>query len=86
MAGLPNAPLTPAGRRRLCERVDTGRPIAHVAAEACISRRCQLKWYARWIQSGPDGLRDQSSAPLNRPARTHTQIEQLVEQIRRATK
>ncbi|WP_333894462.1 IS481 family transposase [Mycolicibacterium gadium] len=86
MAGHPNAPLTPAGRRRLCERVDTGRPIAHVAAEAGISRRCLAKWYARWTQSGPDGLRDQSSAPGNRPGRTDTQIEQLVEQIRRATK
>jgi len=29
-----NAPLTPEGRRRLCARIDAGRPIAHVAAEA----------------------------------------------------
>ena len=29
-----NAPLTPEGRRRLCERVDSGRPVSHVAAEA----------------------------------------------------
>ena len=28
-----NAPLTPEGRRRLCQRVDAGRPICHVAAE-----------------------------------------------------
>ncbi|GGS10081.1 hypothetical protein GCM10010252_56500 [Streptomyces aureoverticillatus] len=28
----------------LCERVDGGRPIAHVAAEAGISRRCLAKW------------------------------------------
>lgn len=31
MAEHPNVPLTPEGRRRLCERVDGGRPIAHVA-------------------------------------------------------
>lgn len=49
----PNAPLTAAGRRRLCERVDAGRPIAHVAAEAGISRRCLAKWYARWKEAGP---------------------------------
>ena len=30
----PNAPLTPEGRRRLCQRVDAGRPICQVAAEA----------------------------------------------------
>jgi hypothetical protein len=41
----PNSPLTPQGRRRLCERVDSGRPIAHVAAEAGISRQCLAKWY-----------------------------------------
>jgi hypothetical protein len=46
--GHPNAPLTPEGRQRLCERVDSGRPIAHVAAEAGISRRCLSKWYGRW--------------------------------------
>ncbi len=32
----------------MCLRVDAGRPIAHVAAEAGISRRCLAKWYARW--------------------------------------
>jgi leucine-zipper of insertion element IS481 len=62
----PNSPLTPEGRRRLCERVDAGRPIAHVAAEAGISRKCLAKWYARWQQHGDYGLLDQSSRP---PAR-----------------
>ncbi|WP_330359946.1 helix-turn-helix domain-containing protein [Mycobacteroides abscessus] len=57
--GHPNAPLTPLGRRRLCERVDSGRPIAHVAAEAGISRRCLAKWYARWRDDGADGHRAQ---------------------------
>lgn len=32
----------------MCLRVDVGRPIAHVAAEAGISRRCLSKWYAQW--------------------------------------
>ena len=33
-----NAPLTPQGRYRLVMRVQAGRPIAHVAAEAGIAR------------------------------------------------
>lgn len=85
-AGHANAPLTPTGRRRLCERIDSGRPIAHVAAEAGVSRRCLAKWYARWNEAGEDGLRDRSSAPNRRPGRTPADIEQLVGQLRRATK
>lgn len=46
--GTSEAPLTPEGRPRSCLRIDAGRPIAHVASEAGISRRRQAKWYARW--------------------------------------
>jgi hypothetical protein len=31
MSAHPNAPLTPEGRQRLCERIDAGRPLAHVS-------------------------------------------------------
>lgn len=86
MAGHPNAPLTSEGRRRLCERVDTGRPIAHVAAEAGISRRCLAKWYARWRAHGENGLLDHSSRPATSPARTAEDIVDLVEALRRQTK
>jgi hypothetical protein len=40
-----NAPLTPEGRRRLCERIDSGRPLAHVADEGGVSRIALTKWY-----------------------------------------
>lgn len=86
MAGHPNAPLTPEGRRRLCERVDGGRPIAHVAAEAGISRRCLAKWYARWRAHGENGLLDHSSRPATSPARTAEDTADLVEALRRQTK
>lgn len=82
----PNAPLTPTGRRRLCERIDSGRPIAHVAAEAQVSRRCLAKWYARWRADGPAGLHDHSAAPRNSPNRTPVDVEDLVEKVRRTTK
>lgn len=81
-----NAPLTPEGRLRLCQRVDAGRPVAHVAAEAGISRRCLAKWYARWRAHGEDGLLDHSSRPTTSPARTSEDIADLVEALRRQTK
>ncbi|WP_073793162.1 helix-turn-helix domain-containing protein [Streptomyces uncialis] len=86
MAGHGNAPLTPEGRRRLCERVDAGRPIAHVAAEAGISRRCLAKWYARWCAHGENGLLDHSSRPAISPARTSEPLADLIESLRRQTK
>lgn len=57
MTTHPNAPLTPEGRRRLCERIDTGRPIAHVAAEGGLSRATLSGWYKRWLLYGDDGSR-----------------------------
>jgi transposase InsO family protein len=81
-----NAPLTVEGRRRLCERVDQDRPIAHVAAEAGISRQCLSGWHARWRAQGETGLHERSSRPHHSPQRTAVEIEDRVEQIRRARK
>ncbi|MFJ9683800.1 helix-turn-helix domain-containing protein [Streptomyces sp. NPDC101194] len=81
-----NASLTPEGRLRLCLRVAVGRPIAHVAAEAGISRRCLAKWYARWREHGDDGILDQPSRPAASPTRTRRDIADLVEALRRRTK
>lgn len=57
-----NAALTYEGRRRLVARCQT-RPIAHVAAEAAVSRQCLGKWVARWREHGDAGLHDRSSRP-----------------------
>lgn len=84
--GHPNVPLTPEGRLRLCLRIDAGRPIAHVAAEAGLSRRCLAKWCARWRAHGENGLLDHSSRPATSPARTAEDITHLVEALRRQTK
>jgi transposase InsO family protein len=84
--GHPNAPLTPQGRRRLCERVASGRPVSHVAAEAGVSRQCLAKWYARWLADGEAGLRDRSSVARHRPNRTPVDVELRIVQIRRALK
>jgi hypothetical protein len=44
------------------------------------------KWYARWQHAGLDGLIDRSSAPNRTPGRTPTDIEDLIEALRRSTK
>ena len=55
-----NAPLTPQGRYRLVMRVQAGRPIAHVAAEAGIARATLSKWVARYRQGGISELEDRA--------------------------
>lgn len=70
----------------MCLRINAGHPIAHVAAEAGISRRCPTKWYARWRAHGENGLVDHSSRPATSPARTPADTADLVEALRRQTK
>lgn len=77
-----NAPLTPEGRRRLCERIDAGRPISHVADEGGISRPALTKWYKRWLAYGEDGLQDRTSRPEHSPTATPSDIEDMVVQVR----
>ena len=81
-----NAPLTVEGRRRLCLRVDSGRPVCHVAAEAGIARQTLGKWHHRWLTDGEAGLVDRSSRPAGSPKRTPSQDEDVVEWLRRGMK
>ncbi|MGX1837794.1 helix-turn-helix domain-containing protein, partial [Streptomyces diastaticus] len=53
-----NARLTVHGRRILVERVQSGRPVAHVAAEMGTSRPTAHKWVRRWRAEGEAGLHD----------------------------
>jgi len=73
-----NAPLTPEGRRRLCERIDGGRPIAHVATEGGVSRQTLSKWYARWLIGGEEALEDVSSRPERSPTAIPEEVEQAI--------
>ncbi len=82
----PNAPLAPEGRRRLCERVDAGRPISHVAAEAGVARQTLGKWHERWTVEGEQGLLDRSSRPASSPNQTPVEVEDRVEAPRREHK
>jgi transposase len=78
--------LTPEGRRRLCERVDAGRPICHVATEAGIARQTLGRWHARWRDEGEQGLEDRSSRPHASPNQTDPEIEDRVCALRREHK
>jgi transposase InsO family protein len=81
-----NARLTVFGRRLLVERVASGRPVAHVAAEMGISRATAHKWVRRWRAEGEAGLADRSSRPLTTPHRTPAAIEIRVCDLRRSRK
>ncbi|KGM08674.1 transposase [Cellulomonas bogoriensis 69B4 = DSM 16987] len=79
---LANAPLTPAGRLHLAQRCQP-RPIAHVAADAGISRRCLSKWKARYDELGEVGLLDRSSVPHASPMQMPADVVELIERLRR---
>ncbi|MGP5268716.1 IS481 family transposase [Brachybacterium alimentarium] len=82
-----NAPLTVVGRQRaVAQVVDSGRPIAHVAAEFRIARTTLSKWVGRFREHGEAGLEDHSSAPANRPARLPIWALELIESWRRKKK
>lgn len=78
-------PLTVEGIRRLVERCRT-RPIAHVAAEMGISRRCASTWVNRYLKYGDLGLQDRCSAPKHQPTATAADIVADIEAMRRTRK
>ncbi|MEU0068438.1 IS481 family transposase [Streptomyces sp. NPDC006332] len=81
-----NARLTVHGRRLLVERVRSGRPVAHVAAEMGVSRPTAHKWIGRWRSEGESGLIDRSSRPRSTPHRTAAATEAHVCRLRQDRK
>ena len=81
-----NAPLTPLGRLRLCERIVEGRPAAHVADEMGVSRATAYKWWRRFRDEGLAGLQDRSSRPRRCPHQTPRRVEARIEGLRRTRK
>jgi transposase InsO family protein len=81
-----NARLTVHGRRLLVQRILSGRPVAHVAAEMGISRPTAHKWLRRWREHGEAGLYDRSSRPHSTPHRTPADVEAAVCRLRTTRK
>jgi len=77
--------LTAAGRLRLVLRCEH-RPIAHVAAEAGISRQCLSKWKARFDELGEVGLADRASVPHRSPTQLDPDLVAQIETWRRQDK
>ncbi len=81
-----NARLTIHARRLLIDRIQQGRPIAHVADEIGISRQTAYKWWGRWRHHGDAGLWDRSSRPHTTPTRTSRSVDRRIEALRKRTK
>ena len=81
-----NARLTIHTRRLLIDRIQQGRPVAHVAAEMGVSRATAYKWWARWRYEGDRGLWDRSRRPRRCPTRTRRSAERRIEALRRRRK
>jgi transposase len=78
--------MTPRGRMIMIERIASGRPIAHVAAEMGVSRKTADKWWRRWLTEGDSGLEDRSSRPHRCPHQTSARVEQRIVRLRQRRK
>lgn len=81
-----NARLTPVGRLTMVMRIESGRPVAHVAAEMGISRPTAYKWWQRWQVDGVGGLADRSSRPRSCPHATPPEVVSAIAELRRELK
>jgi transposase InsO family protein len=79
-----NAPLTPEGRLRLCERIEGGWPVAHAAASMGISRDRAYVWWRRYQEEGVAGLEDRSSRPQRCPHQTRASVERRIVGLRQS--
>ena len=81
-----NARLTPVGRLTMVLRIESGRPVAHVAAEMGVSRPTAYKWWRRWQAEGVPGLVDRPSRALRCPHRTAAAVESAILELRQTLK
>src|SRR5580693_1498294 len=78
-----NAPLTPEGRLRLCERIEGGWPVSHAAESMGISRDRAYVWWRRYQEEGVTGLEDRSCRPTRCPRQTKASVEKRIVTLRR---
>jgi transposase InsO family protein len=78
-----NAPLTPAGRRKLVALVvEDGWVQARVAERLQVSRATVSKWVRRYRVDGVAGLADRSSKPHRSPTQTARRAERRIIALR----
>jgi transposase InsO family protein len=76
--------LSPFSRLLLCQRVQAGRPVAHVAAELGVSRQTAYRWWRRYRVEGPAGMVDRPCRPRTSPSRLAGHVEVQVLALRLA--
>jgi transposase InsO family protein len=81
-----NAPLTPQGRLRLCQRIEAGWTVTAAAESMNISRQCAHKWWRRYRDNGLAGLEDRSSRPRSCPHQTPARLERRIVALRQSRK
>jgi transposase InsO family protein len=81
-----NAPLTEEGRRRLCQRIESGWSVSAAAESMNVSRQCAHKWWRRYQLEGPGGLGDRSSRPHTSPRKTPARVERRIVALRQSRK
>ena len=77
-----NARLTPEGRLLLCQRIEAGWPVAHVAEAMGMSRDRAYVWWRRYQAEGVAGLQDRSSRPRRCPTKTKASRERRIVWLR----
>ncbi len=77
-----NAKTTPKTRLLLVQRIEAGWDAASAAEAVGVSRRCALKWLARYREEGLEGLQDRSSAPHRIPHRTPASKVRRIKKLR----
>jgi transposase-like protein len=77
-----NAPLTPAGRLRLCHRIGSGWSVIAAAESMNVSRQTASKWWGRYLREGLPGLADRSSRPRRSPKHTPGATERQILRLR----
>src|SRR5271167_1312014 len=77
-----NAPLTPEGRFRLCDRIRSGWSITAAAESLNISCQTASKWWGRYLREGVAGLDDRPSRPHRHPRRTPASLEHQILALR----
>ncbi len=77
-----NARLTLQGRLLLCQRIEAGLRVAHVAEAMGISRDRAYVWWRRYQAEGIAGLEDRSSRPRRCPTRTKPSRERRIVWLR----
>ncbi len=79
-----NAPLTPEGRLRLCQRIESGWPVTAAAESMNVSRQTAHKWWRRFCDGGEAGLVDRSSRPYSCPHQTPAAVERRIVALRQS--